>query len=388
MHVSDVTMFYASQSGGIRRYLQEKRRWLEARPPFRHTLVLPRLAVERGESAVELPSVPLPFSQGYRLPLARGPAVRALAGLAPDIIEAGDPYHLAWAALDAGQTLGVPVVGFYHSDLPRIVRKLCGPRGERLAESYVRRLYSQFDLVLAPSQCMADRLGALGVTRVARQPLGVDTRTFHPERRSPTWRLRLGAKREDRLLVFVGRFAAEKNLPDLYDAMDRLGPGHMLILVGAGKPLPPRRSDVRVVPYISDAERLASLIASCDCFVHAGDQETFGLAALEAMACGVPVIAAQAGGLAELVDDEVGAAVSAEPGRGFGAALAAAVTELFARNLGPIRAAARRRARQYDWERVLPEIVSRYAALRGGAMPTRPSGPAVAMPASSAQLRR
>ncbi|WP_332675179.1 glycosyltransferase [Aromatoleum sp.] len=387
MHVSDVTMFYASQSGGIRRYLQEKRRWLEARPPYRHTLVLPRLAVERGESAVELPSVPLPFSQGYRLPLARRPAVRALAGLAPDIIEAGDPYHLAWAAIDAGQVLGVPVIGFYHSDLPRVVRKLCGPRGERLAESYVRRLYSQFDLVLAPSQCMADRLRRLGVARVARQALGVDTRTFCPERRSPTWRLKLGAKREDRLLVFVGRFAPEKNLPDLYDAMDRLGPGYLLVLVGAGKTLQ-RRSDVRVVPYISDAERLASLIASCDCFVHAGDQETFGLAALEAMACGVPVVAARAGGLAELVDDEVGAAVCAEPGRGLGAALAEAVTGLFARNLAPVRAAARRRARQYDWERVLPEIVARYAALRGGAMPTRPSGPAVAMPAPSAQTRR
>jgi len=383
MHVSDVTMFYASQSGGIRRYLQEKRRWLEARPLYRHSLVLPRLAVGSGEFAVEVPSVPLPFSQGYRLPLARRPAARALAGLKPDIIEAGDPYHLAWAALDAGQTLGVPVVGFYHSDLPRVVRKLCGLHGERLAESYVRRLYSQFDLVLAPSQCMADRLCGLGVARVRRQALGVDTRTFCPERRSPAWRLRFGAKREERLLVFVGRFAPEKNLPDLYDAMDRLGPGYLLILVGGGTP-PQRRTDVRVVPYISDAAQLASLIASCDCFVHAGDQETFGLAALEAMACGVPVVAPKAGGLAELVDDEVGAAVPLDTAAGVGDALADAVTTLFARNLAPVRAAARRRAQRYDWERVLPQIVAHYAALRQHG-PLQLAGPAAAFAAPSAR---
>jgi len=62
-------MFYAARSGGIRRYLQEKRRWLQARPGFRHSLVLPRHAAV-GEEAVEVPSLPLPFSHGYRLPLA------------------------------------------------------------------------------------------------------------------------------------------------------------------------------------------------------------------------------------------------------------------------------------------------------------------------------
>jgi alpha-1,6-mannosyltransferase len=362
MHVADVTMFYAAQSGGIRRYLQEKRRWFEARPAHRHSLVLPRGAAALGEGAIEVPSVPLPFSSGYRLPLARRPAALALEALAPDLIEAGDPYHLAWAALDAGQALGVPVVGFYHSDLPRLARKLGGLRGERLAESYVRRLYSQFDLVLAPSLCMAERLRDLGVERVRRQTLGVDTRVVRPARRDVAWRLRLGARREDRLLIFVGRFAPEKNLHELYAAMDRLGPGHLLILVGGGNP-PPPRADVRVVPYIADAAQLASLIACCDAFIHAGDQETFGLAALEAMACGVPVVAARAAGLAELVDEQVGAAVFPGGRGGLGVALAEAVEELFARNLAPLRAAARRRAQQYDWSRVLPEIVAQYRRL-------------------------
>jgi alpha-1,6-mannosyltransferase len=361
MHVSDVTMFYSAHSGGIRRYLVEKRRWLQARPGYRHSLVLPRLAAS-GESTVEVPSLPLPFSRGYRLPLARQAAARAMVALRPHVIEAGDPYRFAWAALDAGQALGVPVVGFYHSDLPRLVGRLWGAGCERLAESYVRRLYARFDLVLAPSACMLRTLRELGLERVERQPLGVDTQVFRPSRGGPQWRARLGARPGERLLVFVGRFAAEKNLPVLYAMLDDLGPGYRLVLVGNGVP-PPARDELRVVPYIADPRRLAELMASCDLFVHAGDQETFGLAPLEAMACGLPVVAAGAGGLAELVDDSVGR--SLPPGDGLAADMARAVRELCARDLAPLRLAARLRAAAYDWEHILPQMVARYAALRG-----------------------
>lgn len=368
MHVCDATMFYSARSGGIRRYLQEKRRWLQARPGYRHSLVLPRLAAAAGECTVEVPSLPLPFSHGYRLPLARRAAARALSMLQPQVIEAGDPYQFAWAALDAGQALGVPVVGFCHSDVPRMVGRMCGPHAERLAERYLLRLYRQFDLVMAPSACMTGRLLGFGLDRVARQPLGVDTTVFRPRPGAAAgWRRRLGVAADDRLLVFVGRFAAEKNLPVLLAMMDRLGPGHVLVLVGNGTP-PAPRADLRVVPFIAEPARLAGLLSACDLFVHAGDQETFGLAPLEAMACGVPVVAARAGGLAETVDDAVGRAVAVDAPPSLNpeplaAAMAEAVRELFDNGLQPLRSAARRRAEGYDWERILPDIVARYAAL-------------------------
>jgi alpha-1,6-mannosyltransferase len=365
MHIADLTMFYAAESGGVRRYLEAKRSWLAAHEGYRHSLVLPQgVAPAGGEGTVEVPSLPLPFAGGYRLPYARQAVVRTLAGLRPDIIEAGDPYRLAWAALDAGQLLGVPVLGFYHSDLPRMLGRLWGARSERLATAYVRRLYRAFDLVLAPSEAMVERLREMGVDRVCRQPLGVDTGLFRPRRRREDrnerelWRQRLGAGPGDRLLLYVGRFAPEKNLAVLAQALDRLGPGHILVLVGQGA-APPPRARLRVLPYVGERQRLATLIASCDAFVHAGDQETFGLAALEAMACGLPVIAAHAGGLAELVDETVGASVPP----GSPDALAAAAQRLFSRDLGRVRSAARRRARAYDWQRVLPPMIARYHAL-------------------------
>ena len=361
MHVADVTMFHAVHSGGVRRYLQEKRRWLRERTGYRHSLVLPSRAAAEGDDVVELPSLPLPFSHGYRLPLARRDATRALVELQPDVIEAGDPTHLAWAALEAGQRLGVPVIGFHHSDLPRAVARACGRTAGRLAEAYIRNLYRRFDLVLAPSQCMVQQLQALGVPQVEHQALGVDSHTFHPDRASKGWRLRLGAGPGDRLLVFAGRFAVEKNLPVLYSMLDRLGPGHILVLVGGGSP-PPAHPAVRVLPFIGNGSRLAALIASCDLFVHAGDQETFGLAPLEAMACGVPVVAARAGGLAELVDDSVGCAVPADDADTLASGMAEAVCRLCEGELQPLREAARRRAEAYDWERIVPTMAARYAS--------------------------
>src|SRR6185503_3408463 len=104
------------------------------------------------------------------------------------------------------------------------------------------------------------------------------------------------------------------------------------------------------MPFVGDAIKLATMLASADLFVHAGDQETFGLSVLEAMACGTPVVARAAEGLAELVDDSVGAGVPDGRAESFAAAIAAQ----FARERsGPSRRA-RERAEAYDWQQMLP----------------------------------
>src|SRR5687767_9898341 len=122
MHVADVTMFYAPQGGGVRRYIEAKREWLLATAGCSHTLLVPKASSAPPEhDTIGLPSFPLPFSNGYRVAMRRSPAARRLVSLRPSLIEAGDPYTLAWAALAAGEELGVPVVAFCHSDLPRLL---------------------------------------------------------------------------------------------------------------------------------------------------------------------------------------------------------------------------------------------------------------------------
>jgi alpha-1,6-mannosyltransferase len=360
LHLADVTMFWAAESGGVKRYLRAKHDFLQTTAHWRHTLVVPGTADDASNTVAVVPGVPVPFSAGYRAPLRCGPAERALRALSPDLIEAGDPYRLAWSALHAGARLQVPVVAFYHSDLPAFFRRLAGPAAEQAAAAYVRHLYPRFDTVFAPSRYIADKLADLGVARVELQPLGVDTRLFHPARRSLRWRAQLGLPRDARVLLYVGRYAPEKNLDVLCDAVDRLNDGTTLVTIGAG-PTPPSGRHVRALPYEGDAHQLAAAMASADAFVHAGDQETFGLVALEAMASGVPVVACAVGGLGALVNDAVGHAVPHCRAGDFADALQA----LAQRDPVVLAHAARRHALRYDWHAVLPQLVARYQALAG-----------------------
>src|SRR3569623_1586046 len=203
---------------------------------------------------------------------------------------------------------------------------------------------------------MADKLRQLGVTRVALQPLGVDTTVFHPRRRDSNLRAELGLAPATRLLIYAGRLAREKNIPVLLEAVRRLGDGYHLLLVGGGTRPRPQRN-VCVYPYVSRAEDLARLFASSDALVHAGDQETFGLVVLEAMACGVPVVGVQAGGVAELVDPAVG--LLARPHDA--AALAQAVADLYQREPQVLGRTARARVEQrYSWDRVFQHQLALY----------------------------
>src|SRR4051794_40235285 len=126
LHLVDTTMFWSPTGGGVRRYLQTKHEWLTGEPRWRHSIAVPRVAGERGSAAL-LPSVPLPGSGGYRLPLRRGAIARVLAGLAPDLIEAGDPYRVAWGALDAARMRGIPVLAYCHSNIVAMAHLAAGP---------------------------------------------------------------------------------------------------------------------------------------------------------------------------------------------------------------------------------------------------------------------
>ena len=373
IHVVDATMFWSATGGGVRRYLLTKHAWLARRAGWRHTIAVP--GSDRSAGHAVLPSIALPGSGGYRLPLRRGAIARVLAALEPDLIEAGDPYRVAWGALDAAHSLAIPAGATCHSNVEALARLAGGRRfggaTAKLARRYAKHVYSGFDLVLAPSRSMHRHLLEWGVERVALQPLGVDTTAFHPAHAAPTWRAEHGIAAEARVLVYAGRFAPEKHLDVLADAVARLGAPYLLVAIGDGPSPPPAGDRVRVLPFIAGVAALAGALASADAFVHAGDQETFGLSALEAMACGTPIVVRNAEGLAELADGRCGLAVE----QGSGAAFAEAIAALFEGDRASRRAAARARAEASDWERVLPDLLGRYQGLVGRDVTTaQPAG--------------
>jgi alpha-1,6-mannosyltransferase len=360
MHLVDTTMFFASEGGGVGRYLAAKHDWLASQSSVRHTIVAPgaRDAIEqRGLITVASPA--LPGLHGYRFPIRLSRWTECLVALEPDVIEAGDPYAPAWAALDAGERLGVPVVGFYHSDVVRLIGARAGRWSEPAVARYVRNLYRHFDLVIAPSRYVHGKLAALGLTRLTCRPLGVDINLFHPSKRDPDLRRKLNLSEDTRLAIFAGRFAREKNPRVLLEAFRRLGPRYHLLLVGSGMDLP-AQSNATVYPYQRSGEALAHLMASSDLLVHAGDQETFGLIVLEAMACGRPVVAANSGGLAELVAPGTGILAAPRDAQ----ALAAAVSALYEHDIEAMGRAARRHVeRAFSWDSVMRSLLTCYSKL-------------------------
>ncbi|PZO00077.1 MAG: glycosyltransferase family 1 protein [Alphaproteobacteria bacterium] len=360
----DTTMLYAPRSGGVKRYLLSKKAWLETnRPGIAHSLIVPGARHQAGtDGIVKLHASKLPFGDGYRWPTSVKRWGAWVASMKPALIEAGDPYTPGQGALEAGQRAGCPVVGFCHSDPAGLAALHFGEWAKKPVEKRWARLFGQFDRVISPSQFIAQRLIEAGVGNVVVRPLGVEIDTFRPDRGDRAWLLkRLGLGADARLLCFAGRPAKEKNIDVLIEAVQKLGAPYHLVLVGAGTGMPPE-DRVIALPYERDPKAVARIIASCDAFVHANDKEPFGLIVLEAMACGVPVVGVNSGGVAETVDSSVGQlSVSADPDD-----YAEAIEALFQRDVEALGQAARvHTVEKFAWNRVFEDLCMIYADVSG-----------------------
>jgi alpha-1,6-mannosyltransferase len=364
-HLIDTTMMYAPKSGGVKRYLMAKRAWLaRRRPDVRHTLVVPGARTEaQGEGLVTIAAARLPFGNGYRMPASLSKWETAVRMLEPDVIEAGDVFVPGHGALEAGESLGVPVVGFCHTDAAALAALHFGEWAEAPTFNFWAQAYQRFDHVVAPSRHMAARLADAGVHRMSIQQLGVDTELFHPARGDRARLLkRLGLASDTRLLVFAGRPAREKNIESMVAAVERLGDPYRLLLVGAGKDVS-WSPQVVSLDFERDPVRLAALLACCDAALHANENEIFGLFVLEAMAAGLPVVGSKRGGVGELIDAEVGQpAENVEP-----SGLAEAIEALFARDMPEVSRAARRRAEtRHGWDATFEALTRLYGQLIAG----------------------
>jgi glycosyltransferase involved in cell wall biosynthesis len=163
-------------------------------------------------------------------------------------------------------------------------------------------------VIQTPGEAVRDRLVSRGLTQATVWGRGVDATFFRPDRRDVAWRREVGAAGRVPIVLHVGRLAAEKNLDVLVaawvGARRALGDAAVFVVAGDG----PRAARVRrALPWARhlgflERRRLAALYASADLCVLPSASETCGLVALEAMASGLPVIAAAAGGLRESVE--------------------------------------------------------------------------------------
>lgn len=249
-------------------------------------------------------SLPLPAYPDVRVALAPVRRMRAvLERFRPDVVHLASPFVLGWQALLAAESVGIPVVAVYQTDVIAYAERYGVASAAAMAAAHVGRLHRRATLNLAPSSAAHAQLAALGVGGIRRWGRGVDAERFSPGRRSEAWRARVAPG--ERIVGYVGRLAAEKQVEDLRALCDL--PRTRVVVVGDG----PERARLEarlpgaVFTGFLGGDDLAEALASFDVFVHPGESETFCQTVQEALASGVPVVATGRGGPLDLVRSSV-----------------------------------------------------------------------------------
>ncbi len=263
---------------------------------------------------VGLPNIPMPVAgRGeYRVPTHLGAAVkRDLAAFAPNIVHLSSPDPSGHAALRWARERGIPVLASVHTRFETYPRYYNMAFLEPLIIKMLRRYYNRCDALVAPSQSMIDELAAMGMhDRIGLWSRGVDRTIFSSARRDPDWRRSVGLADDDVAIVFLGRLVMEKGLDVFAESIVRLrqaGVPHKVLVIGDG----PARGWFEtnlpgaVFAGFKTGDELGQALASGDVFFNPSVTETFGNVTLEAMASGLPVVAAGATGSASLVADKV-----------------------------------------------------------------------------------
>jgi len=353
MKIVRLANFVTPQSGGLRTALRELGAGY-ARAGHDTTLIVPgeREGVVHSEQGrvITLPGRVVPASGGYRLLVGRARLTRLLEALEPDRVEVSDRTTLRWTGTWA-RAHGVRSMMVSHESLAGLAT-MFGPAMVRpLVDRLNQRSVGAYDTILCTTEWAAGEFRRLDAPNLARVPLGVDLETFSPERADERLRDWL-APNGELLLVHCGRLAPEKradiSLDTLAELRRRKVPA-VLVIAGDG----PRRHTlevraaglmVRFLGYIPDRDHVARLLATADVVLAPGPVETFGLAALEAMASGTPAVVNRASALSEVV----GTAGEVMPGHGV--AFADAVERIVSLPRAGREQTARARAELFDWQ--------------------------------------
>ncbi len=378
MRITLVSETYFPQINGVSRTLDRLVRHLRQQGD-EIQLLIPRYDAlsDVPDDSVEIrpfDGVRFPLYREVLLPFTRTATVeKALEAFAPDLVHIATEGPLGLAALRAARRLGLPVASSYHTNFSTYLGKYRLSLLSRMCWRYLRWFHNATGATFCPTPSIRAILEDKGFDSVQIWSRGVDASRFHPELKDNALRSQLGIRPGEKVLLYVGRLAAEKNLDTLLSAWESLPAGHgsRLLLVGDGpmRETMQRRCDDRVIfAGYRQGEELARIYALADLFVFPSLSETFGNVMLEAMASGVPVLAFRAPGPQDVVTPgQTGMLVDEITADAFGRAL----YDLMSRD--DERCAMGTRAREFacgqNWQqindgvrRVYGELVKQHAA--------------------------
>lgn len=255
-------------------------------------------------------------ARGISLPMYSSVAVsfdfrarikKVIQAFKPDLIHVSTPSAVIIPALFWAKALNVPIVMSYHTDFIGYTRTYLPFLGlSRGAAFLVKQFHEAADMVLCTSPQLKQQMIDLGLKRVDVWQKGINTEIFSPKYRSEEVRSWLtNGHPEAPLLLYVGRLGAEKRIHRLKTVLKR-NPSVRLALVGTGPAEEMLKKEFQDLPVVFTGqivgEKLSQIFASADIFVMPSDTETLGFVVLEALASGVPVVGAAAGGLVDIIE--------------------------------------------------------------------------------------
>ncbi len=331
-------------------------------------------AFEPAGDLISIPSMAIPFGRSeYRLAWPIPSRIREdLKAFNPNIIHISVPIFLGPAALNLAKQMGVKAVSSMHTRFETYPGYYGWGMLEKPVIAMLRHFYSRCDAVVAPSPSAAAIMREQGLCEnIGIWARGVDTSIFNPERRSEEWRHSLGLAKDDVVIAFMGRVVMEKGLEPFSAAIKLLqarGVKHKVLVIGEGPAkawLSEQLPDGVFVGFQSGGA-LGRAIASADILFNPSTTETFGNVTPEAMASGIPVVAANAAGSADLVTEgKDGRLMPADDAAAYAKALQEYIDDPALRTAHGRAALAT--SRTYEWDSVNDVMIKTYlAALHGG----------------------
>lgn len=315
---------------------------------------------------IHVPAFALPGRAEYRAPVRLPGSVRKdIAEFEPNIFHIASPEILGHRALSLARRWNVPAVASVHTRFETYPRYYGLTFLEPLVVAVLRRFYRRCDAIFAPSESMAQILREQRMSYdVGIWSRGIDREIFDARHRDLEWRRGHGIADDEVVIGFVGRLVMEKGLDVYSDAINQLekrGVKHRVLIVGEG---PAREWFERRLPNgvfvgFQKGAELGRAVASMDMLFNPSITETFGNVTLEAMAAGLPVVAARATGSQSLVVDGVtGRLVRPGAIEAFADALQLYCEDEIARTAAGVAGCAA--SERYGWDQVNQALVDGY----------------------------
>lgn len=316
-----------------------------------------------GAEVVPLNGMPLPLYPEVKLTPPQPGLTARLQRFQPDLVHLVGPVVLGAIVPGIVRRLGIPLIASYHTDFGAYSQHYGFGFLKHGVNAWLRWIHNRCRINLCPSRFTMNVLRAAGFRRLRIWGRGVDIERFHPRYRSEAWRPAVGVQPGERVVLYVGRVAAEKRVDLLPEAIRGL-PNTRLVIVGDG----PFRSElqrrcaglpVHFTGYLK-GDDLATAYASADVFVFTSDTDTFGQVVQEAMASALPVVAARAGGALDLIHHGQNGYLFTP---GIVSDLRSRLREVLANNERRLAqgTVGRAIAEQRSWPRVMQELMGYYA---------------------------